>query len=349
MALRRGEGYKRHAMPSVLSTADVQPRQRLAYWSDVVCNTYVQIECEAPAEATTIEGSVAHAQVATLGLSLVTAAAQCVHRTPQKISQSSEDFFLVSIQTAGRGIVEQDGREAHLAPGDFALYDSTRPFTLRFDQSFQQYALMLRGSLLRSELPSTERLTASAVSGQRGAGHLLINMVRTLAESIDTLAPESAAAVADSVRQILIAGLSTLPAAKQAPLSTLRAYHLERIKACARARLHDPTLTVASIAAELKMSSSTLHRAWGLEGCSIADWIWAQRLDGAYRDLCDPSLLGRSVSEIAFSWGFNDAAHFSRSFRLRFGYAPRDVRSGARREQTERPAESRPHRVMGRH
>jgi AraC-like DNA-binding protein len=313
-------------MPQVLSTADVDPRHRLAYWSDMVCDTYVQLDCEAPAQATTIEGSIASAQLATLSLSLVTATAQRVHRTPLKIARSGEDCFLVSIQIAGRGVVAQDAREAHLAPGDFALYDSTRPYTLGFDGDFQQYVLMLPGRLLRTELQGTERLTASAVSGQRGAGHLMISMIRALADDIDTLAPESACAVADSVRQILIAGLSTLPAARRAPLSHLRAYHLQCIKACARARLRDPTLTVASIAAELRMSPSTLHRTWGAEACSLADWIWAQRLDAAYKDLCDPDLAARSVSEIAFSWGFSDAAHFSRAFRVRFGCSPRDVR-----------------------
>lgn len=316
-------------MPLLLSTAEVDPRDRLSYWSDMVCDTYVELACEVPADKTIIEGSIANSQVATLSLSQVTATAQRVHRTPAKIRQSSDDYFLVSIQTSGHCVVAQDGREACLVPGDFALYDSTRPYTLSFERDFQQYVLMFPGRLLRTELPDTERLTARTVAGQRGAGHLMISMIGALADNIDMLASESACAIADSVRQILIAGLSTLPAAKRAPLSQLRAYHLECIKACVRERLRDPTLTVASIAAELKMSPSTLHRSWDAETCSLAESIWALRLDAAYRDLCDPGLVGRSVSEIAFSWGFNDAAHFSRAFRMRFGCTPRDARQRA--------------------
>jgi AraC-like DNA-binding protein len=111
-------------------------------------------------------------------------------------------------------------------------------------------------------------------------------------------------------------------------VSHLTAYHREQIKACARARLRDPHLTVASVAAQLRVSPSTLHRAWAGEACSIAEWIWAQRLDAARRDLCDPGMGARSVSEIAFSWGFNDAAHFSRAFRARFACSARELRSG---------------------
>jgi len=50
-------------------------------------------------------------------------------------------------------------------------------------------------------------------------------------------------------------------------------------------------------------------------------------LDAARRDLCDPGLAASSVSRIAFSWGFNDAAHFSRAFRARFGCSPRELRA----------------------
>jgi AraC-like DNA-binding protein len=178
-------------------------------------------------------------------------------------------------------------------------------------------------------LRDTHRLTASTVSGQRGAGHLMINMIRTLAADIETLAPESAAAVAESVTQILIAGLSALPLARQQPLSQLRAYHREQIKACVRAHLREPGFGVADVAARLRMSPSTLHRVWAGEACALGEWIWAQRLDAARRDLCDPGMGARSVSEIAFGWGFNDAAHFSRAFRSRFACSPRQMRAGA--------------------
>ena len=124
----------------------------------------------------------------------------------------------------------------------------------------------------------------------------------------------------------MIAGLSALPAARQPALSHLTALHREQIKACVPTRLREPGLSVVSIAAQLRLSPSTLHRAWLGEPCSLADWIWAQRLDAARRDLCDPTLDARSVSEIGFSWGFNDAAHFSRAFRARFGCAPSTLR-----------------------
>ena len=107
------------------------------------------------------------------------ARSQLVRRTPALIARASEDHFLVSIQTQGRGVISQDGRHAVLGPGDFALYDSTRPYQLTFDDDFQQYVLKLPGPTLRTALRQTERLTATTVRGDRGAGHLMIGMIRT--------------------------------------------------------------------------------------------------------------------------------------------------------------------------
>jgi AraC-like DNA-binding protein len=315
-----------HRMSRTLSTAAVAERQRTAFWTDLVCDTYVQLECDPNAGHEAIDGEIVADELATLQLSRVTATAQLVRRTPALIARASEDHFLVSIQTVGRGMISQDGRHAVLAPGDFALYDSTRPYQLTFDDDFQQFVLKLPGATLRSALRDTDKLTATTVRGDRGAGHLMIGMIRTLAADIDALAPESAAAVADSVSQILLAGLATLPAARSQPVTRLTAYHREQIKALVRARLTDPALSVALIARTLRLSPSTLHRAWAGEPCSLSDYIWGQRLDAARRALCDPACAARTVSDIAFSCGFNDAAHFSRAFRARFGCSPRDAR-----------------------
>ena len=316
-------------MSKLFSTAEVRPHERLAYWVDAVCDTYVQLDCDAP-DTRSFQGEIQLDTLATLGLSRVTASAQRVRRTPAKIARATEDYFLVSIQTEGTGVVLQDGRSAVLQPGDFALYDSTRPYELQFDADFQQYVLRLPGPTLRSQLRDTESLTARHVSGTRGAGHLMIDMIRSLASGIGTLEPASAAAVAQSVEHILIAGLCSLQDSAPRQVSKLTALHREQIKSYVLQHLRDPQLGVAQIAAHLRTSPSTVHRVFAGEPCSVTDWIWALRLDAVKRDLCDPALAARSVSELAFRWGFSDAAHFSRAFRARFGCTARDLRAGHR-------------------
>jgi AraC-like DNA-binding protein len=311
-------------MARLLTTDAVDARERLAFWNEAVSDTYVRLDTTAP--GSDVVGEIRANSLATLELSRVTATAQQVRRTPSLIAAAAEDYFLVSIQTDGTGAVVQDGRTARLKPGDFALYDSTRPYELLFDGPFQQYVLMLPGPTLRSQLRRAPELTARGVHGSRGAGHLMIEMIRTLAADIGVLEPAAAAAVAQSVEHIVVAGLSSLASDAPVPEPELAARR-EQIKTCARARLRDPGLTVAAIAAALHTSVSTLHRAFAGEPCSIGEWIWAQRLDAVRADLCDPALRHRTISDIAFSWGFVDASHFSRAFKARFGCTARDVRA----------------------
>ncbi|MBN9099694.1 MAG: helix-turn-helix domain-containing protein [Pseudonocardia sp.] len=312
-------------MARLHTTDEVDARDRLAYWNDAVSDAYVHLSCDAPGDD--VVGDIRVDSLATLELSRVTATAQRVCRTPSLIARAAEDWFLVSIQTSGVGRIRQDDRTAELHPGDFALYDSTRPYQLDFDGAFQQYVLMLPGPTLRSQLRDAAELTARSVRGSRGAGHLMIEMIRTLAADISVLEPAAAAAVAQSVEHIVVAGLSSLGGAVPEPSAEARR---EQVRAVARAHLRDPGLTVAVIAAQLHTSVSTLHRAFAGEPCSIAEWIWAQRLDAVRADLCDPTLRHRTISDLAFSWGFVDASHFSRAFRARFGRTAREVRATPR-------------------
>ena len=193
-------------MNQVLSTDAVPLQQRLEYWTDMICNVYVQLACDA-VPTRNFKGDIRNHRLPNLDLSVVRSAAQKVMRSTEHVSRSTDDCFLVSIQTAGTGVVRQDGRDAVLSPGDFALYDSTRPYELVFREDFEQIVLKLPGERLRDLVRGTQGLTATTVSGREGAGHLLIGMIRTLKDDVDTLQPASALAVANGVLSILVAGL----------------------------------------------------------------------------------------------------------------------------------------------
>lgn len=234
--------------------------------------------------------------------------------------------FLVSLQVEGRGVVSQDGREATLGPGDFSLYDGDRPYKMSLEAPFEQIVLRLPANALRGSLRSLERLTATAVRGDNIEGRLLMEMIRTLWRDYETLEPAARLAVANGIVSLLIAGLHTLvPVDAQAsPDSSF--VHLERIKRLVDAQLGDPELTVTSIARQLGLSTGHLHRVFKSEAVPLAHYIWLRRLEACSRDLLDPRLAARSIGEIAYRRGFKDAAHFSRSFKERFGLSPREWR-----------------------
>ncbi len=90
----------------------------------------------------------------------------------------------------------------------------------------------------------------------------------------------------------------------------------------------DPTLTPASIAAQLNISLRQLYRAFnGVE--SPAARIRRRRLERAAEILASRSGPGH-VERVALECGFASAEYFSRAFRREFGLSPRAYRSSHR-------------------
>jgi len=308
-----------------LSTAEAGPSDRFAYWLDMICRIYARLECERPADQ--VFGQISFNQLGTLGFTEVHSNVQVVRRTPGMIRDDTRDSCLVHIQRVGRALVRQDGREAQLVPGDFVMYDTTRPYELLFEERGHEVIVVrLPRTELQPHVVNLHDLTATTVPGTCAAGNLLLTMIDTLQRDIDRLHPSSAIGVSEGITSIIAAGLRSLPGANMQRSSQLCAYHVARVKAYVMEQLRDPALSIANIAAAMRMSPDHLSRLFRGEPVPLSRWLWQQRLDACRRDLCDPRLAHQSVSEIAFSWGFNDATHFSRSFKEQFGVSPRDWR-----------------------
>ena len=106
---------------------------------------------------------------------------------------------------------------------------------------------------------------------------------------------------------------------------------LLRIQAFLEARLGDPELDPAAVAAAHHISVRYLQKLFEEEGETVAGWIRARRLEHCRRDLAEARLAGLPVSSVAARWGLVDAAHFSRLFKAAYGLSPREYRLGALR------------------
>jgi transcriptional regulator GlxA family with amidase domain len=99
------------------------------------------------------------------------------------------------------------------------------------------------------------------------------------------------------------------------------------IRRYVRTHLQDPTLGPGPIARAYSMSVRALHALFEDADESVAALVRRERLTRCMEDL--QRLGGGSVTEIAFRWGFSDAAHFSRVFKREFGATPSEVRHTA--------------------
>ncbi|MEO3825565.1 helix-turn-helix domain-containing protein [Actinomadura sp. B10D3] len=107
----------------------------------------------------------------------------------------------------------------------------------------------------------------------------------------------------------------------------LLASAFERIEAWIEGRLHDPSLSPASIAAAHHISVRQLYRVFRPSGTTVARHIRARRLENCRRELADPRFGAEPIGAIADRWGMSDAAAFSRAFRAAYGQTPTAYRA----------------------
>lgn len=307
-------------------TNSVPPSQRLALWQDNVCDAFVGLDCSSARQAP-FRGVLSQSTVGFLSCTQVNSTEQRVYRTPSRISKSNDEFVLFSLETSGTGAVLQDGREAIIRRGDFVMYDTTRPYELRFEDDFSQTIFQLPRKLLHQRIGLFDKLTATPFVSERPLEKLAYDFLISFARAIDQIEGEAALRLADQALDILAMAIGDrLRSAPSSP-SANRAMILYRLQRFIGSRLWDPELSLTAAAAALGVTPRYINSLMADEQTSFSRYVLAQRLEKCRITLSDPGHMQRQVGEIAFAWGFNDLAHFSRRFKERFGVSPRDYRA----------------------
>lgn len=314
-------------MTVLVRTSDLPAGDRFEFWRSRVCEAFVPLRTDTP-RAERFDGRMRAVELGAVRVTDVAATANVVRRTPTLIARSDPDCYKVGVQLRGRCLLTQDGREAPLAPGDLAIYDTTRPYTLAFDDPYRQLVLMFPRRLLHLPAGAVAGLTATRLPGRQGVGALLSPFLVRLAERLEEFDGGGNVRLGDNILDLLVTLLAQrLDVAAPGPDSTRRALLL-RAQAYAERHLGDPRLCPDDIAAAHYVSTRYLHKLFQEEGTTVSAWIRRRRLEHCRRDLRDPLQLGRPVSAIAARWGFVDAAHFSRLFKAAYGASPREYRCG---------------------
>ena len=90
--------------------------------------------------------------------------------------------------------------------------------------------------------------------------------------------------------------------------------------------LCNPELSNRHIAQAQNISVRYLHKLFEDEEETIHELIQRKRLERAYDILSDPAYAGHNIEQVAYNTGFTNAAHFSRSFKARYGACPSEIR-----------------------
>jgi len=310
----------------ILNTSTVERGRRLEYWRDMISSTFVALDCETP-ERADFSGVLVSDSLNDIQFSRVTSDAQHVQRSYRRIRESPDEYFLISLQAAGRGQVGQADRVAKLGRGDFVLYDTTKPYELRFDDHFEQIVLRIPRHYLTSRVVNPERLTGIAFCGAHGTGAIVSQFIRNVHAELGSLEPQALAAVHAGLLDLLVASLAgVVTGSTQLPTANFLILR-QRIRDFVEARLQDPELSCDRIAAAHRISIRYLHKLFEGAEHPISEWIWLRRLEKAKLAIESSRATGQSITQIAYSWGFSDPAHFSRAFKAQFHVSPSAVRN----------------------
>jgi AraC-like DNA-binding protein len=306
-------------MPSAQNI--VGASQCFEHWHHATCHNYSVTDYRRTKQGP-FTGHISARSFATLTVSMLSSFASEsrieVVRGSAEIRRDPRDQFMLLLVYCGDLGFAQNGQASRLTNGDMIIYDQARPFTLEVGGDTRQIILSIPRPLMVSRLPEVERFVARPITSTSKLGGMTAMLVRQLVE-FDSLDEEIASRVSGSVLDILAATLQaelSEDAGGGGPLDA----RLARAKRFVVANLHDPEMTIESIAAAQNLAPRTLHRLFSAEGTTPIRWLWQQRLSASYKALAEGRI--RNVTDAALSFGFTDLSHFSRAFRKAFGYAP---------------------------
>ena len=178
---------------------------------------------------------------------------------------------------------------------------------------------------LKARIPFADDVRGVRLPGGAALASTVVNMTRSLALSDDQLPADYDTAIADSLLDLLAMSYSTA-CAKNVPDQSVAGARQALVMELIEARLHDPNLTPGTISSALRISPRYLRKLMAQHGETASSYILRRRLEESSKQLQAITCRDRTVTDIAFSLGFNSTAHFARVFKIKFGLTPTDYR-----------------------
>lgn len=251
-----------------------------------------------------------------------------IQQDSRRGSSASNYTYSIYVVDRRQQIAMGDTR-AILEAGDFTLFDNRRASSIVTSEPYTTIALTMPADYLHQYLPDPEPAVGLRLSGSEGLTGAAAGMLHSfwgLAESGQLVDVGNRL----SRNFLEIFATCVLVNSGVACDDTAVARDLKkRIKAYIDEHLRDPDLSTDRIAHHFGLSTRTVQTLFAGDNETVSAYVRHQRLEGCRHQLIDPLWRRRGITEVAFGWGFNDATHFARLFRERYGMSAREYRNSA--------------------
>lgn len=286
------------------------PQRRHLFWRDIVAEAFPGMTAIAPEG---IRADLARWRLGPVGLARARSGRAQVRR---EINRDGHNVLL-HLQRRGRLTMLHGDEAVSGGMGDILIADDSRPYAIDISDANECLILQVPAALLGDHI-GLGGLHGRLLPGQDPHVAFLNHMLLGLWDQRAMLGDVDAgvgALLVDATRLVC----------RQQRHAPFLAAGAETPVAYALRHLNDPELGTASLCAATGLSPRAVQKAFLREtGLTPTAFVTDRRLTRAAELLvAEP---GRSVTDIAFALGFNDAAFFSRCFRRRFGITPREWR-----------------------
>lgn len=266
-----------------------------------------------------IDGQIETTHIGDLTLSRIEASP---HRIAHSLAQRHRSLNVL-LQIFGTSVLELGGRRIETLPGDCIVGDLSRSHQLLNPTGTKHLTITIPMEMATSSGLTINSIPYQHFSIAHGLGRLSRNLVETVIEDRGTIGADHEGDLVDMVMRSL--QLSLAASGRQFVFGA-RQRLMHQAKFFVDKNLRDPDLDLHQIAQALNCSARYLHTVFAEEGTTITKYIWSARLDLCHHELARTPKEEMSVTDVAFSCGFNSSSHFSRTFKEKFGVSPSKIR-----------------------
>jgi AraC-like DNA-binding protein len=304
----------------VRSTDDVRPGERVEYWTDLISRNVNPMRIE-PAGHGPVRGQVRAETIGDLTVAEITVEGIRALHTRAQVSRSHSHVYAVCVNLEGDACINRRGEQIELHQGDVFVTDSRHEFALDFERAGRRLQVSLPTQWLDNRIARPE-LLSGVVLRDLPFGRLWASHLATGFTVASTFSPTAATLFTRHSVELLAQALEELHFDQPTPSEAareaiyLRACHMIALK-CS-----DPKLAPDQIARELGLSTRSLIRIFAAHNQTVMRRIFNERIRQAAKLLSAPEAAHRSITQIAFACGFNDASHFGRAFAADMDMTP---------------------------
>ncbi len=251
----------------------------------------------------------------------------------KRTTASDRDILAIQVVVSGREHFTIDDGKKVLGPGDVLIWNTTRPMAFEVIEKMHKISLLMPLARLRHWLPQSWYSIENMAPSGSSAARLLGSFVNSMRPEDGTDILGDSDALTEAAIGIIVGALGGEK--RPADPASLKDVQLLRVKRYINGHLDDPELSPAQIANANRISLRYLHWLFATAEISVLQYVIRERLLRCRRELLNPMMAKRTITEIAYSWGFQNSTHFSRRFKGEFGVSPHELRteSGANEQQ----------------